>query len=507
MLSKKSFGIAGAAMLGTVALLGTNAANAAINLDASAETEMKAAVTFAMETITAEVESDMAGTFYQVRGRAVDNEGDSQLDVESASGVGAAQDETLIIEYTLDGMVFGDALSDGSIELRARDEDGDLIDTDQLMQAGERVLRRGGGVGESTAVFHISNGDGTISQAGVLLLRIPTAGVSMEGGSIMVSVRHELDDDDDAETASRMGAVQLGRGIDEDAEPNSPMTFVARVYRDFGLTEPDAEGDQESIYVDTVGSLVIGVTMGYLNAQDGMPLMLEDMIDEDGEMTRVEFSGMFGFAEDVYLASTDGCETVGFELLVANTETTDPDDMMMVKATLQQLIDSPNLCIMVPSGDDAIMIPRTDYYMATTTYTVAVDIADTAKHPAMGMDIMLGKIVRDGTIVHLPYLTTAPKFVQRLVIVNRNAGEVAYSIEYTEEADKPAMPEEGMDSGMVDGDMTTIMKIADMVIVDGKPPRTSATLTLESVPTMIDVATIQINPMMGTTDTIVYEAE
>ena len=109
--------------------------------------------------------------------------------------------------------------------------------------------------------------------------------------------------------------------------------------------------------------------------------------------------------------------------------------------------------------------------------------------------------------MHLPYLTTANKFVQRLVIVNRNDTDVAYTMEYTDEAEKMTTAKPGMGSGEVAAAATTVMKIDDMVDIDGVPPRTSGTITLESVPSMIDVATIQINPMQGTTDTIVYEAE
>ena len=49
MLSNKFGGIAGAAMLGTAALLGTNAANAVIDLEATTKDEP--VVTFAMENL------------------------------------------------------------------------------------------------------------------------------------------------------------------------------------------------------------------------------------------------------------------------------------------------------------------------------------------------------------------------------------------------------------------------------------------------------------------------
>ena len=153
MLSNKSFGIAGAAMLGTVALMGTNAANAAINLDDTAENEMKAAVTFAMETVTEEVKSDLAGTYYKVAGRAeaATVRDVSVLDVVSKVGVGAAQGETLVVTYELSGMVFGEALVSTYLGLRST-----ATAEDNQLGTGEVVLVTGGGSGESTATFHVS---------------------------------------------------------------------------------------------------------------------------------------------------------------------------------------------------------------------------------------------------------------------------------------------------------------------------------------------------------------
>ena len=67
MLSNKPIGIAGAAILGTVALLGTNAANAVINLDETATMKSSAAVIYAKETILESHQVDET-TYYVVDG-------------------------------------------------------------------------------------------------------------------------------------------------------------------------------------------------------------------------------------------------------------------------------------------------------------------------------------------------------------------------------------------------------------------------------------------------------
>ena len=113
MLSKKSFGIAGAAMLGTVALLGTNAANAVINLDGE-EADARTA-TFAQETVTEAVDEGMM--YYKVTDHVENGTDETALDVMSEGGVGAAQDETLVVTYTLEGMVFGADLTSASLSI------------------------------------------------------------------------------------------------------------------------------------------------------------------------------------------------------------------------------------------------------------------------------------------------------------------------------------------------------------------------------------------------------
>ena len=64
MLSRKPLGVVGAAMLGIMALLGTNAANAVIDLDGD-DTD---GVTFAQETITSSLQGKDGTTYYVVDG-------------------------------------------------------------------------------------------------------------------------------------------------------------------------------------------------------------------------------------------------------------------------------------------------------------------------------------------------------------------------------------------------------------------------------------------------------
>ena len=131
MLSNKSMGIAGVAMLGTVAILGTNAANAALDLDAAGTMASPTnALVYAKETLTdkfkgtEDANEDMdyytledAGNFHTVTFEA---------------GIVSVLDETTILVITLEGLVF---------------------DADTPAEPGGWTRRTGGARGETSATF------------------------------------------------------------------------------------------------------------------------------------------------------------------------------------------------------------------------------------------------------------------------------------------------------------------------------------------------------------------
>ena len=502
MLSKKSFGIAGAAMLGTVALLGTNAANAAINLDGDAD---DATVTFAQETVIGMVGED--GNYYEVNGGSdTDNTG-TTLDVRNAIGLGATQDTEMVVTYMLQGMVFGTALASDSIALHPATDTSFNTGDDKLTGAtGQRALISGGGEGDMEAVFHVSVQEAPIAQDDVLILHVQSLGVMPGGGTVKVTIRNTVDDME--VMGKNMGMVVFDTGVLITNDPMNAKTYVARNYRDFGHdgTDPDL--------IDDVGGFMVGTQ--HLDATDGIAATLEDIFGTDRSDDKITFEDdWFGFADSAWLDSMADCSD-GAAGTNSDVVWVEEDEAMVIKAvTLADLGDlsdtSTNkkyLCLMAP-GDEAI--PETGYYMAASMFMGV----DGAKMPLMGMDdaVVLGMIERDGITVHLPYLTTSDRYVQRITIVNRNKDDVDFTIEFSNEDGKTADPMvyEGMAKGRGDSmmpGMVTSMKVADIVEITGTgAPRTAGTLMLESVPGMVDVATNQVNLERGTTDTIVYLAE
>ena len=160
------------------------------------------------------------------------------------------------------------------------------------------------------------------------------------------------------------------------------------------------------------------------------------------------------------------------------------------------------LCISVPTGEDAVAIPATDPYIVNTEY--AGGTMD-AGWPANDGEHSLGSITRDGTTVHIPYLTTWADYNQRIVVSNRSANEASYWITFRPEAGVMATP--GMDAmGTLAPKSTIVLKAMDVVTLEGRT-RTAATFVAEAKATQVDVATVIVNMMTGSTDTVNYDSD
>ena len=112
-------------------------------------------------------------------------------------------------------------------------------------------------------------------------------------------------------------------------------------------------------------------------------------------------------------------------------------------------------------------------------------------------------ITRDGTTVHIPFLTTWADYNQRIVVSNRSANEAPYWITFRPEDGVMATP--GMyATGTLDGNSTMVLRAMDVVTLEGRS-RTAATFVAEAQRTQIDVATVIVNMMTGSTDTVNYD--
>ena len=157
------------------------------------------------------------------------------------------------------------------------------------------------------------------------------------------------------------------------------------------------------------------------------------------------------------------------------------------------------LCITVAAAAsaDAVPIPTTAPYKVMVTYAPGGSIT-APKFPSMGMEKELGRIQREGLAIQLPYLTTNPRFKQRIRVANRGAADAMYSMEFHGEGDTAGSKAKGT----FDKGETTILQVPE-VVTPGNGYNTAATLTVEAADSDIDVVTVQTNPEAGTTDTVV----
>ena len=518
MLSNKSLGIAGAAMLGSVALLGTNAANAAIDLSGDKD------IVFASET-TDDMVGD-SGMYYKVNsgtGAAIPDV--NLLDIVGKIGVGATQDTQLIVKYTLEGMVFGSALTNTSIELYAVDGDsGDRSGENLLNANGQSSLSAGGGMGDSSATFSINTQTESTTTNHELVLRVPALGVSASGGTAKMSVEfvHGLID---PSMAGPSNMVKIESGVMAMADDiNNPTAMVERGYMDFGAgTDDNDPTTDDRVLAVTVGSFQIGVQ--HYDASDGTMASLVDVFGADAidsgstagaareealSEAQVTFEGgSTMFAEAVWLDTTNACA------LAADSRTNliemDDDGNNNGKLKPSALIDFGEvtggdgdsadtmsakrfLCL---QADGSSKIPASGPFNGKISY---------GDRLGMSMSDNLGRIQRDGVSVWLPYLTTDMRYNQRLIMVNNGDSDAAYSLTFLSEDGVDVTA--GMNAmGTLKANSTTVLHLrkGDVMMIDGSPQRTSAELIVEAQPQYISVATNQTNSQNGGTDTVVYE--
>ena len=151
-----------------------------------------------------------------------------------------------------------------------------------------------------------------------------------------------------------------------------------------------------------------------------------------------------------------------------------------------------------PEDEDGMRIPETAAYTAMGSY---VGATTGAAFDPMPMEQTLGRIMRDGTTIRIPFVTTSDGYNQRIVLVNRGP-EARYEINFTPEDGTMADPE--MMEGMLPAG-TTMMRARDIVTLSGDSARSAATIIVEAEVDMIDAATVTINKSDGSSDTVVYD--
>ena len=285
-----------------------------------------------------------------------------------------------------------------------------------------------------------------------------------------------------------------------------PMNLTATVEERF---KSFRAADGTATTMGTLGSFMIGANTTFLDALQGAAVELETDIIATGDTSSVTISGDFSFAKMAWLQATADCNVTGATNLLQMGDDEEVLNELMPQTLTAATLDlfeadgGQHLCISVLTGEEAVAIPATDPYMVTTKYGAATP--DAGWPPKAG-EHSLGRITRDGTTVHIPYLTTWADYNQRIVVSNRGANEAPYWITFRPEEGVTATPNDMYAMGTLDGGSTIVLRAMDVVTLEGRT-RTTATFVAEAPSTQIDVATVIVNMTTGSTDTVNYEPE
>ncbi len=279
-------------------------------------------------------------------------------------------------------------------------------------------------------------------------------------------------------------AVSVVSGIKSTVESNTVTASVDNAFKKFLINGASAT-------VANLGSFDVAADTAVADEAGAALTALAGVIDVAATKSKVVVKGDFsvGTWNMQSVAACDGTGTTqGFTLNSSKTEAS--IDIASIDAA--NAITEKYLCVSVNGTD---VIPE-------ATYTAAVDYVGITSAKVGPTDVTtgIGSIVRDGTTIHIPYVTTFADYAQRLVLVNRGGSDVAYSLTFTPETGVTVAPG-AKATGTLKAKSTTIIPATELVTVTGAT-RTAATVTIVSSTGNIDAATTQVNLSDKSTDTV-----
>ena len=414
--------------------------------------------------------------------------------LSAPADVTANAGDTYVVTYVLDGMVF-----------RVKVENNTLTQGDA---AGNFTVASGGAAGDKLVVFRLS-AIGEVAATDTLLVLSAEYAVSAAGsGSVTRTVTNQtiaglgIPGVSGSMPHTGSGIIKLGSGLKETAMAMDQTATVEHSFRSF-----------DGVATATVGSLQVTYNADVLQASGndaGSPVgMLDQVIDNGGTgddaMSTVSIMGDFSFATKAFLHGDNDCgadpnvvtdgdtETATAATDILTREGTGDDEMVTGAAdrNVTAFAEVQYLCIMVDTSEEGMRIPDT---VAYTTMGDYAKIEDGAFDPEP-MKQTLGLIMRDGTTVRFPFLTSQARYNQVLRITNRGSN-ARYEFS-SSEMDEP------MEDTLMGGGMTTRLLVRDL-IGDGVG-EASGTLIIEAQPSTIDVALVHVNRDDSSTDTWIYQ--
>ena len=507
MQSGNSMKVTWVAVLAGMALLVSGAAQAVIDFTG----DRSSTITYALETVTSETEDSDGNKYYVVIG-----DGEGLLNAQVAMPSTATTERTVFVDVMLGNMIFTAMSQPGLVVLT------DTTTCGTTNPGTPVAIDAGGAAGDDMVSFAIETSvprDDPTGTRSILCVTIDQLAVSMGTGTVTVSVVNDRRTRPQTTTATHGSAVRLARTLSAAVMPNDATALVTTGFKSFragmgttaqaalmgsfmvgaaDMAGPDDEADRVAVYRDADDGALVNfdaLVNGGTATPNGTDL---------ATVSNVMISGNFSFASSVWLnAAASDCDTPGIDIRMPLDRNNMRDTTKLRAQSLAYINGNPRLCIGVPAADseNAMAIPETAPYMVEIMYMLDSAFGSSKFPPSMATHY-LGRIMRDGTTVELPYLTQFSVYNQRIVVRNRGAA-ARYSFDFDAESGVTVTP--GMDAeGMLMPGLTYFSLMhGDLVTIEGSPNRAAATLTVESQPGLIDVLISQTNAG-GTTDTVRY---
>ena len=487
MLGRKTLGVAGAAIVGSAALLATNTASAVINIDTGA------GVMVAKETLLDSAVTTPSGTTTKYYDLAESSTG-GEYDLMVKQGVGFGSG-TIYLRIELMNMVFNS-------------DTGTITPTNANTDGSALALVSGGTEGDNSVVISIA---GDPQATGNDVLTIPAESISVlpdAAGSVKATWHRESLDAALGTSAMRTvmadDVVKVVDGLEEKGTSSGSMSDVASGFSMF------VAGDDNSATDAQIGYVRIRAADNVMHRAATAVRGPGSFVAEATDAVTVTFKGDFANHTFTVRPMMDCTGTVTStatlnkdknELAVSleNAAGTAADDTEDEEATPQtKKVVMLALCMEV-AEDNTKPIPNTAY-TAAVKYTKLAN----AMFPRADQTVTVGSIGRTGTTVQIPYLTTYEGYNQRLVLSNRGSAEAEYMIKFRPEAGVMATAGDAAE-GMLPPGSTTILKATDVVELTGGS-RTAATVTVVADSSMIDVSSVIVNRESRDTDTVVHHS-
>ena len=488
MLSRKTLGVAGAAILGSMALLATNTASAAIDLDKGT-----GGVKVAKETLLDTATTTPTGTTTKYYDLVEGTAADGAYDLTMKQGIVIPEGATLYLRIELMNMVFNDTTA-----TIAPDNAG----------TGTASLLSGATDGGNTVIVTLVGAAGTTADD---VLTIPINSISVlpdAAGSVKTTLHRESLDASLGTGALRTvmadNVVQVVDGLEEKSMSSGAMADVSSGFAMFdGNDKTSAQIGYLRIKamdkaIHRAGTAVRGPG-SFLGVGDAITATFKgDFSNHTFKVYRPVYPAMncTGETSEPTL-SKDKDE---LKVVLANSAEGEGDGLTTDATANPQTVKTVMLALCVEVAEKNTMaIPDTEY-TATVKYMKLAN----AMFPRADQTLTIGSIGRTGTTVQIPYLTTYEGYNQRIVLSNRGSAEAEYMITFRPEAGVMATAGEAAE-GMLAPMSTVTLSAMDVVMLEGGS-RTAATVTVVADKKMIDVTSVTVNKETRGTDTVVHHS-